>query len=63
MKSEDSGGGVPAANASEQVDGSGKVLREWVAPSLSILPRLTDLTLQSIPCGGELGGGGGTVCP
>ena len=32
----------------------------WVSPAIVSLPRLTELTLQSIPCGGEPGS---TVCP
>lgn len=46
---------------SEVVSASAK--RTWVPPAITLLPRLTELTLQSIPCGGEPGGGGGTVCP
>lgn len=41
------------------------VLREWVSPRVQILPRLSDLTLQTgaIPGGGGTGGGGSTVVP
>jgi hypothetical protein len=39
----------------------------WVTPAIVQLPRLSELTLQSvggdIPCGGGPGGGGSTVCP
>lgn len=40
--------------------------REWVTPSVTDLPRLVDLTLQTgagIPGGGGTGGGGSTVIP
>jgi hypothetical protein len=38
--------------------------RKWIAPALSQLPRLSDLTLQSpINGGGGPGGGGSTVVP
>ncbi|HYW10127.1 MAG TPA: hypothetical protein VE913_24380 [Longimicrobium sp.] len=41
--------------------------RAWVAPEVRDLPRLTELTLQTvggaIPGGGSTGGGGGTVIP
>jgi len=36
---------------------------EWVTPSVTKLPPLSDLTLQSIPGGGDTGGGGSTVLP
>lgn len=39
----------------------------WITPAIVQLPRLSELTLQSvggdIPCGGGPGGGGSTVCP
>jgi hypothetical protein len=41
--------------------------RQWVAPEVKDLPRLSELTLQSggneIPGGGGTGGGGSTVVP
>lgn len=40
--------------------------RAWTAPSVTDLPRLTELTLQTgpgIPGGGGPGGGGSTVVP
>lgn len=39
---------------------------EWISPSIHVLPRLSELTLQSgtgIPGGGGTGGGGSTVVP
>jgi hypothetical protein len=59
MKLEVGNGGV--SGRSHVVSASAK--RAWVSPAITVLPRLTELTLQSIPCGGEPGGGGGTVCP
>ena len=40
--------------------------RAWISPSISQLPRLTDLTLQSpmpVEGGGGTEGGGSTVIP
>ena len=43
------------------------IKRAWIAPAITQLPRLSELTLQSvggdIPCGGGSPGGGSTVCP
>lgn len=50
---------VPANHGSPQ-------RKPWVAPRVTDLPRLTELTLatgSSIPCGGGTGGGGSVVCP
>jgi len=47
-------------------DTTTKQKRSWVAPSIEVLPRLSELTLQSpgpIPGGGGTGGGGSTVIP
>jgi hypothetical protein len=44
--------------------GSEAAKRPWTAPTVSDLPRLTELTLQTgggIPGGGGTGGGGSTV--
>ncbi len=35
--------------------------RAWTAPAVTELPRLTELTLQSITGDGDTGGGGSTV--
>lgn len=49
--------------------GAGKdsIRRQWFAPEVKDLPRLSELTLQSggneIPGGGGTGGGGSTVVP
>jgi len=40
--------------------------RAWITPNIEVLPRLSELTLQSptpIPGGGGTGGGGSTVVP
>jgi len=40
--------------------------RAWITPNIEVLPRLSELTLQSptpIPGGGGTGGGGSTVIP
>jgi hypothetical protein len=49
--------GTPASPAARQA---------WVRPTLTELPPLTNLTLQTgpgIPGGGGIGGGGSTVIP
>jgi len=50
-----------AISSSPAVKSDGR--RPWVRPAVTQLPRLNQLTLQSIPCGGEPGGGGTGVCP
>jgi hypothetical protein len=40
--------------------------KPWVSPGVTVLPRLSEITLQSpgpIPGGGGTGGGGSTVIP
>ena len=53
-------------NRAEVNEVSGPAKSEWISPRLDILPRLSELTLQSaqpIPGGGGTGGGGSTVVP
>jgi hypothetical protein len=55
---------IPERTLSEQ-EAARVSVRPWVSPSIQLLPRLSELTLQSggIPGGGGTGGGGSTVVP
>jgi hypothetical protein len=55
----------PQPSITESAPREESLLREWKRPSITELPRLNELTLQSggIPGGGGTGGGGSTVTP
>ena len=56
---------APALDPTRQAAPSAR-RRPWAPPSVTDLPRLTELTLTSgpgIPGGGGTGGGGSTVIP
>ncbi|HEX6575235.1 MAG TPA: hypothetical protein VF042_09710 [Gemmatimonadaceae bacterium] len=65
MKERKSGPAVGCEHAEKSTNSH--VRREWIAPAIETLPRLSDLTLQSggneIPGGGGTGGSGSTVVP
>ena len=59
-------GSSSKTSASEAAKTPGSDRRPWSPPALELLPKLSDLTLQSpggIPGGGGTGGGGSTVIP
>ena len=54
------------SETANQDSGVARVRRAWVRPVAVVLPKLSELTLQSpgaIPGGGGTGGGGSTVIP
>ena len=55
----------PQPSITESAPRVESVLSDWKPPTLTELPRLNQLTLQSgqIPGGGGTGGGGSTVSP
>ena len=54
-------GTLPVDAANDPAQSSRKT---WIKPAVELLPRLSELTLQSpIPGGGGTGGGGSTVVP